>query len=92
MGLYLYCFYNLPSFISSIVFVFLIFLTLNAMMGEIFIMGKKIKRLKNIIGSREVMFEHPAIDKTPKQFSSIQLLQEKGIVTSNRMNEIRAKP
>ena len=45
MGLYLYCFYNLPSFLSSIVFVFFIFLTLNAIMDEIFIMRKKIKML-----------------------------------------------
>ena len=45
-----------------------------------------------MIGLREVMFEHPAIDRTPKQFSSIQLLQENGIVTSSIMNEIRAKP
>ena len=92
MGLYLSCFYNLPSFLSFTVFVFFIFLTLNAMMDEIFIMRKNIKKLPHMIGSREIMFEHPAIDRTPKQFNSIQLLQEIGIVTGSKMNEIRAKP
>ena len=33
-----------------------------------------------MIGSREVMFNHPAIDMTPKQFKSIKILQKKALL------------
>ena len=46
MGLYLSCFHNLPSFFSSIFFVFLTFITLNAMVDEIFTMEKDKKAFK----------------------------------------------
>ena len=46
MGLYLSFFHNLPSFLSSIVFIFFIFLTLNAIKIIIFTMRKNKKAFK----------------------------------------------
>ena len=79
MGMYLSCFYNLPSFYCSIAFVFFHFLTLNAMKSVIFTMRKN-KKASKLIWSREIMFEHLSLDRTPKQFSSIHFLQKISIV------------
>ena len=40
----------------------------------------------------KIVFEHPAIDRTPKQLCTISFLQEKCIRTHSGLNDERALP